>query len=286
MKRFFHKPDVDAYCLAMGWSGVKAIDSIDTRIPNWPENADWLPKDWRIAYRWCGSRDLKIYIPPNQEEGFIYEASDVRKYLAGTKTTLSPFESSMSQALISELVGNNNARKSDDMKKKTSKVVHEEGHIEVGIEDYVDNGMLSVTRVRTSNESVTTGALCQEGVDKSEADDAIEQAYLLCGVLRNRGFPVTAEVMLVWCREAQLAGRVADHLTGIYYRLPGTTEGKRPCYQRATISKHGIITCSGLYIFCTENRWKIGSLSTGGCFAFNTDVGQTDPSRLSTPWPY
>lgn len=63
---------------------------ISTAVPTWP---DWdLPHDWRLGYRKLPSQQLHpIYVPPNQNEGFLMQKYEVEAYLAGVEETLTLF---------------------------------------------------------------------------------------------------------------------------------------------------------------------------------------------------
>ena len=61
-------------------------------IPSWPdEEQGWLPTNFRVSYRQKQDALHQIFIPPDQEEGFIWNKQDVIDYLNGTAKTLTKF---------------------------------------------------------------------------------------------------------------------------------------------------------------------------------------------------
>jgi len=108
-KLYYHKADIEK-ALGVKLASKEVVDdvvgpnaNVETAVPSWP-GLEWLPKDWRIAFRQLPSRLHRIYIPPDQEEGFCYHRSDVERYLAGERGKLSAIGSSKPMAQICEIV--------------------------------------------------------------------------------------------------------------------------------------------------------------------------------------
>ena len=106
-RRFFHKKDIESFLGRTLESKVvkkKEDDASpqvrmryvtdDDAIPSW---SDSLPEGWRVAFRQLPGGLHKIYVPPNQEKGFVYQGADVPLYLKGEKS-LSLFGSSRPMA--------------------------------------------------------------------------------------------------------------------------------------------------------------------------------------------
>jgi len=77
-KTFFHKKDIKTRLDLMlvperepKKDNARAVVSVHDSIPTWPVQ-DWLPRDWRIAFRQLPSGVHKVFIPPGQEEGLCY----------------------------------------------------------------------------------------------------------------------------------------------------------------------------------------------------------------------
>merc|ERR1712113_940403 len=104
---------------------VKAVKGVHDSIPTWPE---WdLPKDWRIAFKQLPSGPHKIYIPPGQDEGFLYQRTDVEQYLReGKKLALFNESKPMVEKMAIA------AEKDHDKKKRKREA------FVVTVEDYVD----------------------------------------------------------------------------------------------------------------------------------------------------
>ena len=63
-------------------------------VPNWPDEG-WLPDDWRLGMRALPSGLMRIFQPPNQEEGFFFHKSQVLEYLSGGSPSLTAISASM-----------------------------------------------------------------------------------------------------------------------------------------------------------------------------------------------
>ena len=153
MKRFFHETKVAEYCEKMCWPGLKEAEPQDIpeggkvkkprtvaeAIPAWPE---WdLPKDWRIAYKQLPTGPHKIYIPPNQDYGFLHHRSCVDRYLSeGKKLTLIAESKPMDEKM---LITSENAKETYKGKRSSESVA-------TALENYIDCGDTSSSTASSS----------------------------------------------------------------------------------------------------------------------------------------
>lgn len=92
-KRMFHKAEIEKFLgfklptrpSAEREQPGENKKSLHSSVPSWPVD-DWLPRDWRIAWRKLPSTLHKIFIPPGQEVGFLFHRSCVASYLTEGKT--------------------------------------------------------------------------------------------------------------------------------------------------------------------------------------------------------
>ena len=107
-RRFFHKKDIDKFLqttlpdtklkapLAAPLKAPEPID-IAAAVPGWPTEWD-LPRDWRLVYRRLPSSLHRCYVPPDQDEGFLFHRTDVEAWLTGAKKTVNKFAMSLFEA--------------------------------------------------------------------------------------------------------------------------------------------------------------------------------------------
>lgn len=98
--KFFHKTDIEDFV------GCKLEAPLDEGLslsyplslrstPKWPDG-DWLPRDWRVAYRRLPTSLHRIYVPPSQSAGYLYTPMCVEKYLKdGSSTRLVSFDDAL-----------------------------------------------------------------------------------------------------------------------------------------------------------------------------------------------
>lgn len=287
-KRFFHKKDVEAHIghaleskppkRETSEPGVATVPSVHEAVPKWPDH-DWLPKDWRVAFRRLPSKLHTIFVPPGQEDGFLYHRSDVEKYLTGEKTTLSLFGTSKPQSVISLHAGKG---ESYPAKKKhrvhTARVAREE--------DYVESSSIGVYDVLRDDAEAHLRAA---GVPDAEA--TVLTAKNLFLQLVQRGFGPDTQMLAVASRlphDAIAAGEalpgLLEMISGFYCSLPGTYAG-RSCYQKVVIGSEVSLACWGQYISWSEGqqRWKIGALDEAlAGYAYSPD-SRPEPAG-SQPW--
>lgn len=264
-----------------GEKAVKRVTDEDA-IPSWPEEG-WLPKDWRIAFRQLPSGLHRIFIPPGQDEGFLYHRHLVMEWLTGTKPNLSPFGSSKPMAKISEL-----ALTGSNPKKR------KKGHITMvaNPDDYEDFALLSIARIPLDSDlNANAQLLFEAGAPnpKQLATTGVEVHKML----RARGFPEGPngpEVLVVF-QHSRTSGSdkqnsVIDYICGTYYQRPDTF-GERPYYQKVRVAE-GCIgrLCESLHVFWSNfsSRWKIGDLDdskAGWAFCLSD---QPRPMQTLQPW--
>jgi len=289
-KRLFHKKDIEKELGRMlptkeppapkDDGEAPPVKSLDEAIPLWPEKDDWLPKDWRVGYRRLPSRLHRIYVPPNQEEGFFYHRAEAEKFIAGEPVNLSPFGSSRKMASISAdaAAGGRTPQTSRKEKKRklgaTSRLAT--------AEDYRQSS-LQVVQLPASDDSEATAArLSKAGAPdaKQIADDSVK----LRSLLLKRGFNKETELLGVVSGEPD--GGALCWIGGIYYQLADTFQG-RPCYQGLQLvsSKPGV-ACTGVYVFWSTamSRWKLGALDDSKAGLAYCEEDRLRPVDLQQPW--
>lgn len=271
---------------------VKYVTDSDA-IPHWPEE-DWLPKDFRILYRQLPSGLHTIYVPPGQDDGFLYHRHLVMDYVDGKVERLSPFGTSKFQADIA-------AKNVEDASTKRKVKRHRsDGASEARVEDYEECGGLSVVALPAPTElsaKALTERLRQSG--DSRPEELLKNAEDVRAVLVSCGFAARMELLAVLrttvhsC-DADGAGRPAgsegprllDTITGVYYRTVAL-HGDRPCYQSTFVHPAtGRLVCRGFYIFWSQpsSRWQIGGLSDLKAGIAFTQEACSSPLEISRPW--
>mmetsp|Transcript_14691 Transcript_14691/g.46203 ORF Transcript_14691/g.46203 Transcript_14691/m.46203 type:complete len:206 (+) Transcript_14691:595-1212(+) len=155
-------------------------------------------------------------------------------------------------------------------------------------DDYRPSDVFAVAQVprEDSPESVAAG-LGRAGAP--DAERLAETCTELRELLRRRGFPPAAELLVAFARgAAEPQERLPRLLSGVYHLMPERFEG-RPCYQK--IWRHGSGTtakaaCVGLYFFWSTSRggWKLGPLSDDKAgFAF-CGGDRSGPAEVEGPW--
>eukprot|EP00927_Polykrikos_kofoidii_P060016 TRINITY_DN55098_c0_g1_i1.p1 TRINITY_DN55098_c0_g1~~TRINITY_DN55098_c0_g1_i1.p1 ORF type:complete len:755 (-),score=156.71 TRINITY_DN55098_c0_g1_i1:63-2267(-) len=302
-KRFFHKVAIEqalgrklASKEAPPEDEPKECPSVHEAIPKWPEG-DWLPKDWRLAFRKLPSRLHRIFIPPNQEEGFLYHRTDVEMYLAGNKTSVSLFGTSMPMAEISA-----NAASGDPSLKKSrhKKKHHHHRHRSkssgpqakvVEETDFAEDCSLVVVPLPAGSAEEKDLSKCLVAVGALDVEVFAERARQVREALLKRQFDPQTSLVAVLTRGGADIGspsQVLRHLVGLYYER-SDAYGGRPCYQqvRPSTRGHGDLACGRFHLFWSERRscWKIGVLDDGMAgFARCSDDQQSAAGLQGKTW--
>lgn len=244
-KGYYHKCEIEkllGYELASkekgqsGPNGKLDPSLLQQAVPSWPED-DWLPKDFRIGYRRLPKNLHRIYVPPNQEEGFLYHRKDVEAYLEGKKG-VSPFGTSRWMAEISAEAQTNR-------------------------EDKKDSTETPAVKRRKKDAPSLTSSCCA----------VAQTGWALCSTLEDAQKGIVEFLSLLSQRGFTQAGLVAVHgvpdrhqharcIRGVYLRGPELLDGK-PFYQKlvnapASTQSFG---CDGVYIRWIERlqQWSICS---------------------------
>lgn len=264
MKRYFHKPKVAEYCAKMGWPGLKEeeekedvpkkVRGVHDEPPKWPED-DFVPHTWRIAWRQLPSTLHKIYIPPGQDEGFLFHRSCVEEYLAKGKN-LTPFEGSKPMAEISANAGTGLNKKAKKRKLRVATA-----------SDYESTDALTLTQIGLGESKLPVGLQADASSVKKMRE------YLL-----RRRFAKEGHLMCV--SERSPGSAMGKLLAGIYYEKAGTY-GERPCYQLLQEMPSGV-ACSPLHIFWSPALacWKVGHFDEEQAGFATCTSDQTTPAGL------
>mmetsp|Transcript_44066 Transcript_44066/g.104272 ORF Transcript_44066/g.104272 Transcript_44066/m.104272 type:complete len:419 (+) Transcript_44066:76-1332(+) len=250
-KRLFHKDKIELY-LGRTLPKVpppapktekKEVADIRTAVPNWPEEID-MPKDWRLAFRRLPSTLHRIYIPPGQDEGFLYQKSEVLEYLNDPSKKLSPFGTSKPMAVISKESKNpNKKRKRDSAEELAASGEH---------------FPLSKQRAehRLSRDDVWA-------LPKS-SEDAKAAFRRYRGLLHCRGFAqgdVEFAYLNFGSTPVAAAGSEEEpgfqqRLQGIYYRMPGVRS--MAAFQKLHCTSDELM-CDRLYLLhrAKDERWQL-----------------------------
>lgn len=282
MKRLFHKPDIIKYCQKMGWPGLKEeeakeaaekqIKTVHDSIPTWPE---WdLPKDWRIGFKQLPSGPHKIYIPPGQDEGFLYHKTCVQTYLSvGKAVTLFAESKPMAQRSAEA-----DAKKPNNKKKRRL--------APATLDAYVDCPSLIIVKIAVqSSRADIVSELVEAGVPNAE--EIASTATQTHSLLMARGFPAGTEVVTVCRAASDSVEKIVSHVCGQYYSL--NVAADRPTYQKLQLSSacNSGIACQNLYISWStafEGCWKVGVLGndTAGLVINKDDL--PSPSLCKSAW--
>lgn len=244
---------------------VKIVKSVADAIPSWPEG-DWLPKDWRVAYRQLPQSLHKVFIPPGQEEGFCYHRSSVQAYLTDG-TSLTPMSTSR-PAVLKLPDGEVSKRRKTSGKGKAGEVAT--------ADDFQNVGSFVVLRLPGpgTKEAVAAATLVEAGASEVLARQLVRAGEELHGMLVRRGFREETELQVVFSTSATSTSSTdgaaqavyADLLRGIYYQLPERVNG-RPCYQQAKVEPtcYPGVACLGLYLSWDQGWpgggcWRLGGL--------------------------
>lgn len=286
-KRFWHKKDIEkylGYALPTVEPPAKEEGSDKARprtryvtdpdsIPGWPEDEDdWLPKDFKLAFRQLPSGLHRIFIPPGkEEEGFLYHKSAVIEYVSGEKTTLSSFGNSRPMAEISAAAaerGSGTPRKS----RKHSRVRH------AGPEDYERYPSLVAHLVPTSSGS----AVSSDSAPPAELEKVGGEVLSL---LAARGFPAGTNLLIIFVRSSDSSSNpLAKELGGLYFQMANSFND-RPSYQSVYLVRSRL-ACRGLYVFWSRSRgcWQIGALDEDNDGFATLDEDCPTPAQGSQPW--
>mmetsp|Transcript_55113 Transcript_55113/g.139187 ORF Transcript_55113/g.139187 Transcript_55113/m.139187 type:complete len:409 (+) Transcript_55113:90-1316(+) len=291
-KRFWHKKDIEKY---IGYSlptveppaakeeGAKPRTRYVTdpdAIPIWPEDEDdWLPKDFKIAFRQLPSGLHRIFIPPGREqEGFLYHRSTVQEYLSGEKTSLSSFGNSKPMADISAAVAE---RAPQGKAQKAPKRKHTEERKQAHAEDYSPCPSFAMLQLPGGTVQSTT-ALPEELQKEAEAAH---------GLLVKRGFLPSTDLIAIFRSSddfsAESVHPLLKVLGGLYFRMTLAFNG-RPVYQRMYLagSVASGLACKGTYIFWNskQSRWQIGVLDEDRSGFALLDEDCQIPIQASRQW--
>jgi len=258
-KRFWHKPDVEKF---LG----RKLASVEPRkksegdessgpneryvtdpdaIPHWPEDEeDWLPKDFKIAFRQLPSRLHRVYVPPGKEdEGFLYHRATVAEWLAG-KASLSPFGTSKPMAEISAQAAEKG--KGGTKRKRAS------------IEDYIKvDGMTVVNLAGDYTKDVKE----LERANVQNIEKVARDAQDIRDKLKQRKFQ---DVSLRYCTHASEQPPYIRCLAGFYYKRPETVN-EHAHYQKIELNSEAStgVHCTWLYLSwvqCWGGHWKLGTV--------------------------
>lgn len=282
-KRFWHKKDIESH---LGYAlptveppapkedgekakpRVKYVTDADC-IPGWPEDeGDWLPKDFKIAFRQLPSGPHRIYIPPGKEdEGFLYHRSLVGEWLSGEKTTLSSFGNSKPMANISAAA----------LQRGTSKAQKRNHNKQASPEDYEPCPDFLVQRLPSNPDDTPTPT----GVPAEMKREAAEIRKLLT----ESGFDEGTELVAILPRSAaEPSPSMMSMVAGLYYRFPHQFN-KRPFFQHVGLTGSQL-ACKGAYVFWNSSRscWQVGALDEdkAGFAVVNEDCGM--PHEAGQPW--
>eukprot|EP00435_Cladocopium_sp_Y103_P051231 s364_g15.t2 len=242
----------------------------DDLFPRWPEG-DWLPRDWRIGFRELPGRLHRIYVPPDQEEGFCYQKADVPEYLALGKK-LSPFGTSLP---MEEKFGKVEVKK----RKLRYKRDEPRQHKFAKADDYLEVKTFRVLKLPLSEDEENSVGM-EAGADFQEIQDQ----------LRERGFQEPTLLLTTLTNSKQSkepvpSQKIVDRMCSLWYCRPDDF-CEKPCYQRIFLkeveqigSKKDLI-CSDTHIFWSPQYdcWKIGHIDEDMAGYLRCD----DPAQF--PW--
>lgn len=298
-KRFWHKKDIEKFLgreLPKMERPPEPEDGEKTKvtryvtdpdaIPHWPddEDEDWLPKDFKIAYRQLPSGLHRIYVPPGYEnEGFLYHRATVMSWLAGETTTVSPFNTSkpIHGAASEELWAT--PKKVKLMDKRGTKQVLDDFLVCDGMRVVLLEGPLD-------SYAASLRAAVNDASGAPDIDVIAGDAQRLSKLLETRGFegPVLA------CVFFEAPHPRAEQLSGFYYRQTGGMWNDQPIYRGFRLEPKLItgVACSAtVFSWSTgcaaEGRWKLGNLAEGlaGCLALSASADISGKWMLSEPRP-
>eukprot|EP00929_Paragymnodinium_shiwhaense_P096047 TRINITY_DN5748_c0_g1_i1.p1 TRINITY_DN5748_c0_g1~~TRINITY_DN5748_c0_g1_i1.p1 ORF type:complete len:373 (+),score=48.22 TRINITY_DN5748_c0_g1_i1:163-1281(+) len=251
-KRFWHKTKVEEYLgYKLDVALKKEAMARDVKdpgcIPSWPE---WLPEDWRVVCRQVQDHPHKCFIPPGQNEGFLFSKELVLKYLdrPGAITVTSFAESQTAQ-------------ERGQIPKRRRK--HGVDIVTVAAEDYEEVKWLGAA------------ALPSAVVDGKEIANALKDAKCptnpaltkeivqIRRKLGERGFGDYVDMQFIFLRKDKQRSthKLFDWISGLYYRRGDFND--RPFYQLAALSPEMAlgICCRNVHLFWCQNRtcWKIAA---------------------------
>lgn len=290
-KRFWHKKDIEKY---LGYSlptveppapkeeGEKAkprtryVTDADA-IPLWPEDDDdWLPKDFKLAFRQLPSGLHRVFIPPGkEEEGFLYHRSTVMEYLSGGKMSLSSWGNSKPMADISAAVAERGASSNSGKPQKPKKRKHDVDRQQASITDFELCPAFTVLQL--------PGGTVKSELPAELKKEAVEAHALLA----KRGFPESTNLLAIFRSSEESAHPLIKMLGGLYYQL-AFSFNDRPLYQSLYIMGKTApqLACRGAYIFWNSQSgcWQIGALDEGrsGYALLSEDC--PSPFQASGPW--
>mmetsp|Transcript_54074 Transcript_54074/g.152008 ORF Transcript_54074/g.152008 Transcript_54074/m.152008 type:complete len:401 (+) Transcript_54074:151-1353(+) len=267
-KRFWHKKDIEKHLgrqlpkveikekaeeaapKAYSPGRMRFVTDPDA-IPSWPDDSDWLPKDWKVAYRQLPSGLHKCYIPPGVDDGFLYHKDTVLKWLRGEKPTLSPMKNSRPMSEIMKESAERHGRETTgELRPKAKRLRYA---VDV---DYKASSSLAVVRL-PADAAESASTLRDAGAQSSQ--ETAESAQEIHSLLLARGFE--QPTLLAVARRDAEASAVLDAAFGIYFEAPAPFVG-RPCYQRVRVVAPSRLVCSGMYLRWNERRqrWQFGAL--------------------------
>lgn len=301
-KRFWHKKDLEKYMgydLGLGKVGLRALeaDPADGKrvryvtdpdaVPQWPEGGeqgDWLPRNWRVVFKQLPQSLHRAFVPPDQEEGFLYHRTDVVQWLDGTKTSVCAFATSMFMADISAAVG------TDLRQKKSRKAGGDPNRRVVSSEEYTLCEALALVELSCadSEETVCKGL---KAARASNADALTRNCIALGPLLRKRGFAESTSLLAVFARAGDAAAsehQFVQTLSGLYYERADTFNG-RPCFQMVSLAPNhrAGLNCLGCFVFWSAGRngWQIGAIDdTNNAGLAICCQDKARPALLQTAW--
>lgn len=246
-KMYYHKTDIEKSLGRKLATKDKEDDggflntaNIHKIVPPWP-NDDWLPKDWRIAYRKLPGRLHRVFVPPGQDEGFCYHKSNVEKFIAG-QGQLSSFGNSKPMAEISLNAAGGDVEGLN--KRKQFPVLMNPN---------------PATRVKLSHFG---RSVPQQGWAACDSAASMKHAFhFFRPLMRNRGFPVDTELVGIY-GQADPGLQYASRIKGVYFKMPFEIDGHFS-YQklvRAAESAEGF-GCDGIFIVwdAAARRWGLST---------------------------
>jgi len=278
VKRFFHKPKVADYCQKEGLPGLKEeaadpepkekkVITVHDKIPAWP---DWhLPRNWRLAFKQLPTGPHKIYIPPDQDTGFLYHRSCVEEYLEKGFKKLVLFDESKPMAQRSEEAAANAGEKKKRKKGAAT------------LEDYVESSEVMMVSIVGQNTSAAAVDKLKKA-DVPHAEEVVNTSSTLHGLLLKRSFPENTEMIIVCSRTPLKEGSIASIACGHYFQMQTGTD--RPYYQKCDTG----LSCQGIYIAWAGDvfggSWKIGSLANNDMIVAINKEDQISPMQCKSQW--
>mmetsp|Transcript_21131 Transcript_21131/g.48509 ORF Transcript_21131/g.48509 Transcript_21131/m.48509 type:complete len:391 (+) Transcript_21131:67-1239(+) len=273
-KRYFHKKDIEkhlGYALAtkepLKMDDEPHLRDINKAVPVWPKDFD-LPQDWRLAYRRLPSTLHKIYVPPGQDEGFLYQGYQAKAWVEGnTSQKLSKFNTS----------NNPEAAQRKNELRNLKKRQREENDESAGEHFHLQKRGLDWEGPSSRRDDKWARPATQ-----AEAATAFVKYRDL---LKWRGFK-KGGIEFAFVYGAPEKSDFAGQLNGIYYKIPYMKD-ETSAYQKIHCCGDAL-TCDRVYMYRSEEQeqWQICSMPKAAApkYAYCKAAKTSAVGQLDGPW--